>query len=115
MNFLRFFDPLRALRDLRAFLMTRKRHDFIAMGLSAAIVVAVLFAFWKDSSFERPYTRTIIYFENWRLDRSKDEIIAKQALDQAEKAKRDAEREQREAERREQFQRVDNWLTERGI
>ncbi|WP_188053414.1 hypothetical protein [Sphingosinithalassobacter sp. CS137] len=115
MMLLRHFTPVRAIRDLRFFFASRKRHHYVFMALSLGIVLGILFAFWKDSSFETPYKREIIYVESWPLDRSTEEIIRQQAIDLEEKRAREAELEERRRERQAEFQRLDERLRKWGF
>lgn len=115
MNLLRFFSPVRAYRDLRQFLATRRRHEYLFMLLSLVLTSLVVFAFYKDSNIEKPYERNILYVQNWPLDRSLAQIKAQQEIDAAAKARRDAALERRRRERQEQFKRVDEQLDKWGI
>lgn len=110
MRFLALFSPTRAARDLRRFLAQRRRHEALFAALALTAVVATIYAFDKDSHFERPYKREIVYFKSWSLDRSDEEIRAQQAIDGPIEAKARADFEKREAERRASFKRLDDKL-----
>ena len=81
MTFLKFFSPVAAYRDLRVFLATRRRHELWFMALSLAITLLVIFVFFKDSHFEKPYERNIIYVEQWPITRTDDQIRAQQKIE----------------------------------
>ncbi|AQR74617.1 hypothetical protein [Sphingomonas sp. LM7] len=115
MKFLRFFSPLGAYRDLRSFLATRRRHEVGFLGLSLALTLLILWAFVKDSHFEKPYERNIIYVEQWPITRTDDQIRKQQVIDEAkrniEKAALEKKRKQRQAE----FKRLDDKLEKWGF
>lgn len=114
-SFLRFFSPIRAWRDLRGFLASRKPHELLFAFPALVLTLLVLVGFYKDSHFERPYKRNIIYVESWPLTRSHDDIVAKRRIDEAKKAIERAKQEKREDERRRQFQAIENSLEAWGI
>jgi len=114
-EFLQFFSPRRAYRDLRAFLAGRRRHELLFALPAAILTLLVIVGFYKDSRVERPYKRNIIYAESWPITRSDAEIHAQQLIDQAKKREATAKAEARAAKRREEFKKVDDWLTNRGL
>ncbi|UZK65279.1 hypothetical protein [Sphingomonas sp. M1-B02] len=115
MTFLRFFSPIHAARDLRFFLSQRKPHELGFVMLSLTLTGIILWMFVKDSHFERPYKREIIYVESWPLDRSLEQIRAQQAIDEPIRQARIAELEKKRKARQAEFKKVDDWLTARGI
>ncbi|MES2442697.1 MAG: hypothetical protein V4574_07685 [Pseudomonadota bacterium] len=115
MSFLKLISPVRAVRDLRQFLATRKRYEWLMLIPALLGTLYVIFAFYKDSHFERAYEREIIYVESWPLTRSESEIRAQQVLDRAAKEKREAELEAKAKARQQDFQKLDNSLKAWGI
>ena len=115
MTFLRFFSPIRAIRDLRFFLSHRKRYELWFMLLAMIVTMVIIVAFVKDSTIPQPYKRNIIYAESWPLTRTDAEIIAQQKIDQAKKEKALAEFQKRREKRQAEFKKIDDWLTQRGI
>ncbi|MBA17924.1 MAG: hypothetical protein CMN73_16485 [Sphingomonas sp.] len=115
MNLLKLFSPVRAVRDLRAFLGGQRRHKLVFAALAAAITGYILFAFWMDSSFKTPYERDIIYVESWPLNRSDAEIIAQQKIDAEKRRVAEAALEAKRAKRQAEFQRLDNSMSEWGF
>ncbi|MFZ5748557.1 MAG: hypothetical protein ACOY45_13005 [Pseudomonadota bacterium] len=115
MMLFKHFTPMRAYHDLRGYLVRRSRRDFLFMLLSLTVTALILWGFFRDSQVEVPYKRTIIYVESWPLDRSDDQIRAQQKIDMADKAKKDAELEARREKRRQEFKKVDDWLSDHGI
>ncbi len=115
LSFLSLVSPVRAIRDLRAFLAHRQKHELVFFVLAVAITMLIIVGFYKDSSFEKPYQREIIYVENWRADRTDAEIYAKQRYDWYVKARRDADRELRKQRSRESFKKVDDKLESWGL
>ena len=115
MSVLRFFSPARAFRDLRAFLSLQHKHRLVFLALSVGITSLLIAGFIKDSHFERAYYREIIFVEDWRLDRSEEEIVARQKILQAEKDKRIAEMKARLEKRQAEFKRLDDRLDSWGL
>lgn len=104
--------PLQDLRDA-----LRIRHRYQLWFLLAALVVTgmILFGFYLDSYFERPYKREIIYVQNWRADRTLDEIIAQQKIDEEKRLKREAEEKARAEKRRLEYKKIDDQLKAMGL
>lgn len=115
MTFLKRFSPVAAYRDLRFFLATRKRHELGFMALSLAVTLLILFAFVKDSRFEKPYERNIIYVEQWPITRTDEQIRAQQKIDQAKRNIEKAELQKKREARQAEFKKVDDWLTNHGF
>lgn len=107
--------PLRAIRDLRLFLVSRQKHELIFGFLSIAITTLLIAGFYVDSRVEKPWKRDIQYVESWPLDRSLEQIRAQQKIDMEQKKLRDAELEKRRQERMRQFQKVDRQLDALGL
>ncbi|MFL9839984.1 hypothetical protein ABS767_03320 [Sphingomonas sp. ST-64] len=118
---MRFFKPDRpvspvgALADLRSVLRIRHRYQVWFLLAAAIVTGLILFGFYKDSLFVAPYKREIIYFENWRADRTLDEIIAQQKIDEPIRQKRLAEEKARKEKRRQEYKKIDDKLKEMGI
>lgn len=100
--------PRALWRDLRDFFGARRPHQLIAGVLALAIPLVIGTAFLIDTMEAGEAPAQIIYVESWPEDRSREEIVAKQALD----AERLA---QQQAERQRQFQRLDQSLNKLGI
>lgn len=104
----RFMSPTRAYRDLRAFLSRRQPHQLLFATLAVALTVFLIFEVAHDSHYQREYRPDIIYFKQWRADRSEAELLAQQKIDQAATDKRQAEVDRINAERRASFKKVDD-------
>lgn len=115
MTFLNNISPLKAVRDLRAYLARRKPYELWFMGLALAITAGIWFAFLHDSQFEKPYKPNIIYVENWPITRSDKEIIDQQKIDQAKRAAQEAELEKKQRARQEEFKQINNALESVGL
>lgn len=115
MSFLKFFSPVTAWRDLRFFLATRKRHELGFLALSLVVTLLILVAFVKDSHFEKPYERNIIYVEQWPITRTDDQIRAQQKIDQAKRNIEKAELEKRRKAKQAEFKRLDDKLESWGF
>ena len=115
MTFLKSISPLRALRDLRAYLASRKPYELWFMMLALVITFTVLLVFVKDSHIATPYKRDIIYVEQWPITRTDAQIRAQQKIDEAKRNIARAELEKRRQKKQAEFKKVDNWLTEHGL
>ncbi|ATY33064.1 hypothetical protein [Sphingomonas psychrotolerans] len=115
MTFLNRFSPLVAYRDLRFFLAARKRHELGFMALSLALTLLILWAFVKDSHFEKAYERNIIYVEQWPITRTDEQIRAQQKIDQAKKHIQQAELKKRREAKKAEFKRLDDKLESWGF
>jgi hypothetical protein len=115
MSLLKFFSPTRAFRDLREFISHRQRHELVFLVISIGITGSVIAAFVHDSKFETPYKREVVYVQNWRLDRTDEEIRAQQIIDQIKKEQRQAEFKRKQDARRAEFQRLDDKLDKWGL
>lgn len=112
----KLFSPLRALRDLRLFLHTRKPYELWFLGLAMVLTLAAVLALDHDATFQREYKPpTIIYVQQWRADRTDAEIIAQQKIDgPKEKAAKEAAA-RSEAKRLEGVRRLDKSLDRLGL
>ncbi|MBO9621976.1 MAG: hypothetical protein J7500_04620 [Sphingomonas sp.] len=115
MTFLRYLSPLRALRDLRAYLASRKPYELWFMMLALVVTMIILVMFVKDSHIESPYKRNIIYVEQWPITRTDEQIRAQQKIDQAKKHIAEAELEKKRAARQAEFKRLDDKLESWGF
>lgn len=115
MQFIARMSPLRALRDLRLFLHQRPKHELGFFLLAVLVTSFFIFAFIKDSTIHKMYKPNIIYVQQWRLDRTDEQIRAQQKIDQAQKEKDQAELEKQQAKTRAEFQRLDDKLKRWGI
>ncbi len=115
MTFLKYLSPIRALRDLWRFLERRPRHELYMMVPAMLLVVGVIYAFYKDSHFEREYKPNIIYVKSWPLNRSDEEIAKQAAIDKVERGKQRAALEKKQKARQQEFQKLDNTLQSWGF
>ncbi|WNO53768.1 hypothetical protein [Stakelama saccharophila] len=116
MRFLRFFSPLHAYRDLRRYLLTRKRHELWFMLASLVVTMTVVTVFLIDAPPPAPPPAPeIIYVESWPLNRTDEQIAAAAKVAKAKRAAREAELARLRAARREQFREVDNSLDSWGL
>lgn len=109
------FSPVSAYRDLRLFLATRERYEFVFLALAIAITGVFVWLFVHDSQIEAPYKRDIIYVQNWRADRTDAQIKAQQVIDEAARKQRVAAQDAEKAKSRAEFQRLDNALDKMGL
>ncbi len=103
------------LTDLRNALRIEHRYQFWFLIAAAGVTGLILFGFYLDSYFEKPYKREIVYVQNWRADRTLQEIIAQQKIDQAAREKREAIIKAKKEKRRQEFKKVDDSLKAVGI
>ena len=95
--------PRVLLADLKAFTRERSRHQWIAAFFAIVMPIVILVGFYYDSRTNIAPGEQLIYVESWSADRTDEEIIAQQKIDQ--KAK-----EARAAERQRQFQKLEKQL-----
>lgn len=112
---LRHASPRGAFSDLREALRIRYRYQWGFMFAAFCVTALILAGLAKDAYFEVPYKREIIYVQNWRADRSLEEIIAQQKIDQAKREKEQAEAAAKAEKRRREWQQIDDKLKEFGI
>ncbi len=118
---MRYFKPDRpvstvgALADLRNALRIRHAYQWWFLLAAAVTPGLVLFGFYKDSYFEKPYKREIVYFQNWRADRTIDQIIAQQKIDEPIRQKKLAEEKAKAEKKRREYKKIDDKLKEYGI
>ncbi len=105
------FNPIKAGRDLRLFLTTRKTYELWFMFASLVCCVLIVAAFIADSNIPKPYQPPeIIYVKNWRADRTIAEIKAQAKIDEAKKAADAAELKKLQDAKRAEFKRAhDQW------
>lgn len=115
MNFFARMNPLNAVRDLRLFLHQRQKHELIFLFLAIVATTVIVGVFAKDSRIKKEYNPTIIYVQQWRLDRTDAQIRAQQAIDAPIKQKQIDDLARRQAERQAQFKRLDDKLTKWGF
>lgn len=118
---MRWFKPDRpvstvgALADLRNVLRIRHRYQLWFLVAAALTTGLILFGFYMDSYFEKPYKREVVYFQNWRADRTLDDIIAQQKIDEPIRQKKLAEEKAKAEKKRLEYKKIDDKLKEYGI
>ena len=115
MTFFARLSPIRAIRDLRVFLGQRRPYELGFLVLSIVITGVILIGFAKDSHFEKAYKPDIIYVQQWKLDRTDEQIRTQQVIDQAKKDKDTAEIKRQQAALQAQWKRLDDKLNRWGI
>lgn len=103
------------LQDLRDVLRIRHRYQLWFLLAAFATTGLILAGFYFDSYFERAYKREIIYVQNWRADRTLDEIVAQQKIDEKARQKREAEAKAKAEKKRLEYKKVDDRLKSWGI
>lgn len=113
--FFKRVSPIRAAKDLRLYMHSRKPHEIFFLFPAIIITVLILVGLYKDAQFATPYKRNIVYVESWPMTRTGEEISAQQKIDQAVKREQKADWERRQKKHQQGFQKVDKWLTESGL
>lgn len=103
------------LQDLRNVLRIRHGYQFWFLLAAFGVTSLILLGFYLDSSFERAYKREIIYVQNWRADRTLEEIVAQQKIDEAARLKREAEAKAKAEKRRLEYKKIDDQLKAVGL
>ena len=115
MNFFRRISPIKAFADLRGYLRRRRPHEMVFLALAFALTLGMFQLFMIDTRIVRPYTRDIVYVEQWRADRTNAQIIAQQKIDlPKEKAALDAQA-KADAQRRLAFKHMEDQLKAVGL
>lgn len=114
MSYFKRFAVFGAVGDLRRYLHGRPLSHVVFIFLAIVITTTVMAVFWVDTP-EIEYERKIIYVEQWRADRSDEEIKAQQAKDLPKELARKAEIEARRKKRQEEFKRLDDKLEKWGL
>ena len=83
--------PRVLLADLRNFLATRQKHQFLFATISIVIPALLITGFYVDSRIDPPKPE-MYFIPSWPATRSDAEIIAQQKIDQAKKDKMLAEK-----------------------
>jgi hypothetical protein len=115
MQFFTRFNPVRAAVDLRRYAHRRGPIEIAFLGAALVGTSVIIGLFVLDTPPRAPREQSIIYFKQWRADRSDAEVIAQQARD---KPLEDAKRARfRAAQLRHQAQlkRLDNKLKSWGF
>ena len=115
MSYFARFSPLRAIRDLRLFLAQRERHELWFLLAAIAVTGFFVFGFIHDSYEEPVYRPNIVYVQQWRADRTDDQVRAQQARDKPAEVAHKAAVARQQAETRAEFQRLDDKLKKYGF
>lgn len=79
--------PRSAAGDLWSYLTEKRSHKWPLLGLSVALTWVIVWAFITDANTNTLPTRNkIVYFQNWRSDRSDVAVILQQKIDLARRA-----------------------------
>lgn len=114
MKFLRFFNVVKAWRDLREFLGLRSEHEWLFAAGAASLTGIIIAGFVADSAFDIEYHPEITWVKSWSENPTKEELAERKKLYEEAKAEVDKARAKAE-ERRRQFQELDNKMEELGI
>ena len=110
------FSPLRALRDLRAYLASRKPYEVGFMALAVAVTWTVILVFSIDTHVEKDYVEPdIVYVQSYAENRTDAEIVAQQQKDLPEEMARKKAIADAQEKRRKQFKKIDDKLKSWGI
>lgn len=116
MYFFARFAPFRAIMDLRRYLARRNPYEIGFLFLAIAVTSFLVTLLVNDSrSIEVPYQRKIIYVEQWRADRTNDEIRAQQKIDQVKQKAIKAELDRLQKKRQAEFKAIDDKLKAYGF
>ena len=116
MKMLNRIQPGGAWGDVRYFFsILRQPHQLLFLLLSVVITAVTIWAVYVESYAEKEYKREIVYFQQWRSDRTDAEIIAQQKIDGIEQTRRIGELKRLEEEQRQKFKKIDDKLRSWGI
>ena len=115
MNFFRRVSPIKASNDLWSYVRRRRPHQMVFLTLAGALTFGMFQLFMFDTRIVRPYTRDIVYVQQWRADRTDAQILAQQKIDlPKEKAAREAQA-RADAQRRLAFKHMEDQLKAGGL
>lgn len=116
MNFFARFSPLRAGRDLLAYIRRRKPYEVAFMALAVAITWTVILVFARDTDIKADYVEPdVIFVQSWSENRTDAEIVAQQQKDLPAELERRQKIEDAQRKRQEEFKRLDDKLKSWGI
>ena len=95
--------PRAAYNDLRAFMRQRSREQVIGAMLAILVTAIIVIEFLVDSKIGTAPPPQVVYANSWPADRTDQQIVAQQKIDQA---KRDAAAK----EKQRQFQKLEKQL-----
>lgn len=80
--------PKSAAGDLWGYLLEKRAHRWPLLGVSAALTWVIIWVFMIDANTNTmPKQNQIMYFQNWRADRSDVAVILQQKADLAARVK----------------------------
>lgn len=110
------FSPLRALRDLRMWLASRKPYEVGFLALSIAVTWTVILVFSSDTNVAPEYVEPdVIFVQSYAENRTDAEIIAQQKIDLPKEQARKKAIEDAQEKRRQEFKKIDDKLKSWGI
>lgn len=115
MRFFARFAPVRAYRDLRGFLAQRQPHELWFLILAVGLTAAAIALFARNDYPVQYREPDIVYFKQWRADRSEAEILAQQKIDAPAEAKAKADQKRRIDARRAEFQHMNDAMNRWGL
>ena len=115
MNFLRTISPIRAYRDLRQFLATRKTYELVFLVLSIIVTWTIMFAIANNSEVKKEYRPNIVYVQQWSANRTDADIIAQQKIDGPKEKAAIEEARKQDAETQAAYKRLDDKLKKYGF
>jgi hypothetical protein len=92
--------PRAAIADLMAFMRQRSREQMIGAALAVLVTTIIIIEFLIDSKINTAPPPQIVYVEQWNANRTDEEIVAQQKIDQQKK-------EAAQKERQRQYQKLE--------
>lgn len=92
--------PRAAIRDLKAFLGQRSREQILGAAMAVLVTMIIVIIFLVDSKINTAPEPTVVYVENYGLDRTDSDIVRDQK-------KASDERRRAEEARRREFQKLE--------
>jgi len=103
------------LQDLRDVLRIRHRYQLWFLLAAFLTTAVILSGFYWDSYFERAYKREIVYVQSWPADRTLEEIVAQQKIDEEARQKREAAAKAKAEKKRLEYKKIDDKLKSLGL
>ncbi|MDO7841368.1 hypothetical protein [Sphingomonas immobilis] len=108
--------PVGAIADLRAFLGRKRKHDIVFLTAAIGLTFLIMYGFVIEMKGKpQPYERKIIYFKQWDLTRSDDQIKAQQAIDKPAQDAREKQEREDEARQRAIYKKLGDQMNAIGL
>ena len=108
--------PVGAVGDLFAYMRRRRKHEIVFFTGAIGLTFLILYGFGIEMKGKpQPYERKIVYFKQWTLDRTDEQIKAQQAIDKPAQDAREKQEREDEARQRAIYKRLGDQMNATGL